>query len=375
MTHTPLRESIHILGAGAIGCLFASSLRSKFPDYPVALLLRKERQQQLRNKTMLEIHWRPHPSHDVLKNTKIEVPIEFIGDYERTDGAIPPLQNLVVTTKAYDALPAIQSVIPRMRMDFSAKITESFVKRAPRIILLCNGALAVKEDLQIYLMENHVCSASIIIPQIHLATTIHGAYREQTRHDACPPLSFVHAGYGQTFIEESASDLGILWNDAGLNCKITSNETMNALLWKKLAANCVINPLTTIYQCTNGELLLEPSFPELQHGILQEVAQVAAAARKTVQEEKSHDKYIDDNSNAFVPASPSLKEFREFVNQVIQETHTNRSSMLQDITYGRRTEIDHLNGYVVRKGIELKVECPINEDICQQIQELQQKSI
>jgi ketopantoate reductase len=76
---------------------------------------------------------------------------------------------------------------------------------------------------------------------------------------------------------------------------------MNVLLWKKLVANCVINPLTTIYQCTNGELLLELSFPELQHDILQEVAQVAAAAMKTVQEEKSHDKYIDDNSNAFVP--------------------------------------------------------------------------
>jgi hypothetical protein len=63
-----------------------------------------------------------------------------------------------------------------------------------------------------------------------------------------------------------------------------------------------------------------------------------------------------------------LFQFREFVNQVIQETHTNRSSMLQDISYGRRTEIDHLNGYVVRKGRELKAECPINEDICQRIQ-------
>jgi ketopantoate reductase len=185
MRHTPLQD--------AIGCLFASSLHSKFPDYPVALLLRKECQQQLRSKTMLEIHWRPHPSHDVLKNSKIEVPIEFIGDYERTDGAIPPLQNLVVMTKAYDALPASQVVIPRMRMDFSAKITESFVKRAPRIILLCNGALAVKEDLQIYLMENHVCSASIIMPQIHLATTTHGAFekRPDRMHIYHYPLSML----------------------------------------------------------------------------------------------------------------------------------------------------------------------------------------
>jgi 2-dehydropantoate 2-reductase len=142
--------------------------------------------------------------------------------------------------------------------------------------------------------------------------------------------------------------LADLWDSVGLNCQTISSTDMNQLLWKKLAANCVINPLTALYQCTNGELFLEPSFPELQHELLQEVAQVAQADNQEVSEDS----------------------LRQFVTQVIGDTRENKSSMYQDTLKKQRTEVDHLNGYVVQKGRSFGIECPANEDICQRIVEL-----
>jgi 2-dehydropantoate 2-reductase len=103
---------------------------------------------------------------------------------------------------------------------------------------------------------------------------------------------------------------------------------------------------------------MQPTFPELQHELLQELAQVAAAAQAV---EATH-------TDVDVSSEESL---RQFVLQVIQDTRDNKSSMYQDVLKNQRTEVDHLNGYVVRKGRELGVDCPANEDMYQRIQEVQ----
>lgn len=48
-----------------------------------------------------------------------------------------------------------------------------------------------------------------------------------------------------------------------------------------------------------------------------------------------------------------------------------RSSMLQDMERGRRTEIDYLNGYIVKKGLEAGVPTPINEAIVSGVKEVE----
>jgi 2-dehydropantoate 2-reductase len=201
-------------------------------------------------------------------------------------------------------------------------------------------------------------------PELILATTTHGAYREQSDGNDPHPLvkDVTHAGFGKTFIEDSyaGKKIGNLWNAIGLNCSTISSPQMQELLWKKLAANCVINPLTAIFQCTNGELLLNPSFPSIQHRILQEIAIVAA------QMLERNDNHPEMNATQ----APSVDILREFVDQVIQDTRANKSSMYQDILLNRRPEIDHLNGYIVKKGREVGLDCPMNQDICHSIMKL-----
>jgi 2-dehydropantoate 2-reductase len=206
-----------------------------------------------------------------------------------------------------------------------------------KIVVLCNGALSVRDELS-KILDN--------IPLV-LATTTHGAYQENSSDN--DTVQLFHAGEGKTFVEGS-EDLAKLWDSVGLHCQTIPSADMNALLWKKLAANCVINPLTALFQCTNGELLMQPSFPELQHELLKELAQVAQAETHTDVSEES---------------------LRQFVLQVIQDTRDNKSSMYQDVLKKQRTEVDHLNGYVVRKGSESGVDCPANEDMYERIREVQ----
>jgi 2-dehydropantoate 2-reductase len=351
------RDPLHILGAGSIGQLFAASIRCVFPSYPVTMLLREHHRLRLNDAETMTIQWKRflRTTEATTSGSNVEavcVPVEYLqGSSDEKD--LPPIRNLVVTTKAYQAVEAVQSVLTRMTT-ISGDEADSDVDK-PKIILLCNGVLSVREELMAHLLKQDQQHSV----QLVLATTTHGAYRE-------PPHTLVFAGYGQTFIEESALNIGNLWNEAGLNCIAHSSQEMNWLLWKKLAANCVINPVTAIYQCTNGELLLEPSFPVLQAEILDEVAQVAQTVLTTNKVDCSK-----KSESAVQDTKMMVETLRGFVNQVIRETEANISSMYQDIIQSRRTEIDHLNGYVVRKGRDVNIECPINEEILQKVKELE----
>jgi 2-dehydropantoate 2-reductase len=352
MTRTlpSLPESIHILGAGSIGMLFAATIRQKYPKYPVTLLLRnvhrpKYHEDHGKDGTMMMNVLLKHPDSNY--GSTIPVPLSFIGD----DSA-SPIHNLIVTTKSYQALQAVESVLPYGSVQ--------------RIILLCNGALSVKVELEDYLINQPATTLGTAQqPKLILATTTHGAYRQEIdeNNSDISIQTVTHAGFGKTFIENSLGgiNIGNLWNDVGLNCNILSSQQMQELLWKKLAANCVINPLTAIFRCTNGELLSEPSFPILQQEILDEVASVV---------ERTIERNGNNLDRKFTIENPFVMELRNFVVQVIEETRLNKSSMYQDILSKRQTEIDHLNGYIVRKGREVGVECPTNEDIYHRIKQL-----
>ena len=93
--------------------------------------------------------------------------------------------------------------------------------------------------------------------------------------------------------------------------------------WRKLAVNCVINPLTALYGCRNGDL---QRYPEQIETLCREVASVMAM-------EGYH---------------TSCEGLMQYVMDVIRSTADNVSSMLQDIRNQRHTEIDYITGYLRR---------------------------
>jgi len=118
-------------------------------------------------------------------------------------------------------------------------------------------------------------------------------------------------------------------------------EDVQPVVWCKLMVNAAINPLTALLRVKNGELLANPPARELMGELARETASVAEALG--------------------VALPFSVPEHA--VEEVAQSTSNNISSMLQDVLRGTPTEVDAINGAVVRKGEDKKISTPVNQVI------------
>jgi 2-dehydropantoate 2-reductase len=126
-----------------------------------------------------------------------------------------------------------------------------------------------------------------------------------------------------------------LLSAAGFPSELT--DDIERLVWRKLAVNAAINPLTALLGVPNGALLADPIAHSELLAAAREVGAVAAA------------RGID------LGADPA-----ELAEAVARATATNHSSMLQDLERGARTEVDAINGAVVAEGQRLGVPTPVN---------------
>jgi 2-dehydropantoate 2-reductase len=111
-------------------------------------------------------------------------------------------------------------------------------------------------------------------------------------------------------------------------------------MWGKLLANVGINALTALTGFKNGQLLDYPETMRLMEKLVLEAIEVAK--RKGVR--------IDEN--------PIDK-----VRKAIEATRENRSSMGQDFDHRRKTEIDAINGAIVREAQHLEIPVPFNQAV------------
>ena len=141
-----------------------------------------------------------------------------------------------------------------------------------------------------------------------------------------------------------------LFERAGL--RVTVGADRDSILWGKLLINAAINPLAALLRVTNGELARRPSARALMQGLAREGAQVA------------------DRSAIALPYTDAAARALE----VAQATAHNRSSMLQDVERGRRTEIDAINGAIVNQAQRLGLDTPLNRAAWHLVQALEERS-
>jgi 2-dehydropantoate 2-reductase len=116
-------------------------------------------------------------------------------------------------------------------------------------------------------------------------------------------------------------------------------EDANSLAWGKLVVNAAINPLAAVLDVPNGEILARTSARELSAMLAKEAADIAGQ------------KGIRLNFADPVEAAEN----------VVRDTSSNISSMLQDLRRGAPTEIDAICGAVVRNAREVGLQAPVNE--------------
>jgi 2-dehydropantoate 2-reductase len=127
-----------------------------------------------------------------------------------------------------------------------------------------------------------------------------------------------------------------LFTSAGFKVEIVSDPVSQ--LWGKLVINAAINPLTALLRVRNGELLARPAAREIMAEIASEATAVAAGR------------------GIRLPYAEPIHA----VEDVARATAANNSSMLQDVISGRQTEIEAINGAIVREGELIGVPTPIN---------------
>ncbi|MCK0508546.1 ketopantoate reductase family protein [Aromatoleum anaerobium] len=146
-----------------------------------------------------------------------------------------------------------------------------------------------------------------------------------------------HHGRGELVIGPSAASEALekLFAEAGVPVQISDN-VMGAL-WAKLILNCAYNALSAIAQLPYGRLVRGEGVEDVMRDVVRECLAVAQA------------------EGVNVPGDPW-----DAVQHIARTMPTQFSSTAQDLARGKRTEIDHLNGYVLRKGEAFGIATPVN---------------
>jgi 2-dehydropantoate 2-reductase len=159
-----------------------------------------------------------------------------------------------------------------------------------------------------------------------------------------------HFGRGELVIgpldEEQANDAAlrprlqaVVDLFAGADVPVTLSPDVMAELWRKLMVNCAYNAISGLAQLPYGVMAAQPDVVELQRAVVREVVAVAAA----------------DGVKLDLDASLQAME------RIAATMPAQLSSTAQDMARGKRSEIDHLNGTVARRGAALGVPTPVNQ--------------
>ncbi|WP_321813271.1 MULTISPECIES: 2-dehydropantoate 2-reductase [unclassified Paraburkholderia] len=146
-----------------------------------------------------------------------------------------------------------------------------------------------------------------------------------------------HNGRGELVIEPSRSSEAVAQAliAAGVPTEISAN--VRGALWSKLILNCAYNALSALSQLPYGRLVQGVGVRDAMRDVVAECKAVAQADGVTL------------------PADVDAAVSR--IAETMQEQY---SSTAQDLARGKRSEIDHLNGFVVQRGEALGVATPAN---------------
>ena len=279
----------HVLGAGSLGTLWATRLARA--GVPVRLVVRDEQRLQA---------YQAAGGLTLVEHGEANT-YDIPGETPDSGGSI---SRLLVACKAYDAEKAVAQLAPRL---------------AP-------GA-------ELILLQNGLGSQDAVASQVPQARCISASSTEGAFRDG--DWRVVFAGHGYTWLGDAGHPVAPIWLDDLSAAGIPHEWSTEILtrLWRKLALNCAINPLTVLHDCRNGGLQ--------QHHC--EVATLCAELTELLE-------------RCGQPAA--AEHLQQEVERVIQATAANYSSMYQDVAHQRRTEISYLLGHVCNVAARHQLNLP-----------------
>jgi len=183
-----------------------------------------------------------------------------------------------------------------------------------------------------------IVGCTVVPAVVYVATSMGGP--GLVRHHGRGDLvigTLVGGGASRSLAEVPLQALVDFFATAGVPMRVSADIT--AELWSKLMVNCAYNAISALAQASYSALAALPEARELQRTV---VAEVVALARA---------------EGVNLPLAPSL----EAMERIAGAMPAQLSSTAQDMARGKPSEIDHLNGFVVRRGRELGIATPANQ--------------
>lgn len=127
-----------------------------------------------------------------------------------------------------------------------------------------------------------------------------------------------------------------IFQEANLKPSISPNVI--SAIWKKASINSIVNTYCSIFKCKIGEFIKLPNSIKLINLVLEEFDKIAKREK----------------------VSFNINEIKKSLLEDIPKMSDHYPSMYQDLSRGRATEIDYLNGYIAKKGKKFSIKVPIN---------------
>jgi 2-dehydropantoate 2-reductase len=393
-----LTRRIHILGMGSIGTLVAHSLRTIPNPPPVTLMQHRDAPRDnfrahgsvLRlvnpstgvndtksgydldvlerdsNKTGKPYFWHYWP-HWVDDGKRI---LNERATQETMESGETFIYNLICTVKAQVTAKAMVSI--RHRVDSRTTI-----------VLMQNGLGQVDELMSkvftdpsrrptfLIAIVSHGCYMDGPNTVVHAGTgvTSLGIHRDQFRHPL-PPKTFStniadlspsdRKYYYPTDADLYAPSLSsryllrTLTRTPALACAPFANLDLLQLQYEKLSTNALLNALTAIYDVPNGDTLQNPHLSTIQNMLAAEISLILRSLPELA-------------SVPGLAARFSAERLKNLYVAVATKTAKNSSSMREDLRHKKDTEIDYINGYIVRRGRELGIQAACNFMVCEMV--------
>jgi 2-dehydropantoate 2-reductase len=211
---------------------------------------------------------------------------------------------------------------------------------------LAKHKLLVRKETKIVLFQNgwgnaETFSSFFSTDKIHNARVITGFRRVRDNEvEITVHADSIHVGslFGSDL--SGVQDLAEFITRGGIPCEVT--DSIEKDLWAKMLYNCALNPLGAILDVPYGALAQNRFAQSIMNGIVEEVFSVMTAAGY-----QTHWQSPEDFLNVFYE-------------KLLPDTAEHKSSTLQDILAKKRTEIDALNGAVIKLAGEYEIDVPYN---------------
>ena len=313
----PLR--ISVLGSGSVGLAIAASYARA--GQRVALLARGSTVPQLRTEGVRV--------SGVCGDHRIDPQQLKVCDADRPDAEDVACDILIVATKAYQVQEALTNLMQNAPQT-------SMPPPTPRAVLLLQNGWGSADEARAVLPPGVPVFSSIMMIGIERRSPAHvninvqaSPIRVGTLYESAPELMWDAVQRGQA---------GFL--------PITYEHPVEPAILNKFLFNTCLNAIGAITRMSYGELVSNVHTRHL-------IKQVAGETIRVVRAERQAEVALDGESYVEQTLTPF----------VLPKAAAHRSSMLQDVEAGRRTEIDYLNGAVVRMGQRHGVATPANDAV------------